>query len=198
MAKYFTSNQMNESKPTTIKPQVSKTHYDEQAFSPLRIESITQQVREICYSGCTQILEIGVGKGLLKHFLSPFPKINLVNVDIDENLKPDFIASVTQMPFCDKKFELTVCGRVLEHLPFNDFPIAIREIHRVTEKKVILSLPDIRKHAGLAIRIPGIDNWKKWELNLDQNHLGVTSLPLCGFAPLRLYYLPVRVQFTTV
>lgn len=160
---------------TDYRPQVSALHYEKERFSPLRIESITQQVREICYSGCTKILEIGVGRGLLKHFLQPFRNICFVSVDIDENLHPDYVASVTDLPFENKQFELTVCSQVLEHLPFDQFIVALREIRRVTERKVILSLPDIRKHSGIALRIPGIKDWVKWEFNLDQASLGYKS-----------------------
>lgn len=153
-------------------PQVGKSHYLEEGFSPLRIESITQQVREICYSGCTKILEIGVGKGLLKHFLHPFPNVSHTSIDIDMNLHPDYVGSVTQMPFENNKFELTVCCQVLEHLPFAEFLLALKEVRRVTEKKVILSMPDVRKHLGLALRVPGIKDWVKYECNLDRLRLG--------------------------
>lgn len=138
----------------------------------MRIESITQQLREICRIGCTRILEIGVGRGLLKHFLRPFDNIHHVSIDIDENLHPDCVASVLEMPFEDKKFELTTCCQVLEHLPFVEFLPALKEVRRVTEKKVILSLPDVRKHLGLALRVPGIKDWVKYEYNLDRSCLG--------------------------
>ena len=157
------------------RPQVSVLHYEKEGFSPLRIESITQQVREICYTGCTKILEIGVGKGVLKHFLHPFPNVSHTSIDIDMNLHPDYVASVTEMPFQNKQFELTVCGQVLEHLPFDQFLPTLREIRRVTEQKVILSLPDIRKHMGIALRIPGIKDWIKWEFNLDRPNIGHKS-----------------------
>jgi SAM-dependent methyltransferase len=157
---------------TKYEPQVSRSHYESEGFSPLRTESVTEQLREVCYSGCTKILEIGVGRGLLKHFLQPFPDISHVSIDVDECLHPDYVGSVLQMPFKNKQFELAVCCQVLEHLPFEQFVPALREIRRVTEKKVILSLPDIRKHLGIAVRVPGIKDWIKWELNLDSSNPG--------------------------
>lgn len=163
---------MNRDTQKIYKPQVNASHYEQEGFSPLRIESITQQLREICYSKCTKILEIGVGRGLLRAFLQPFSDIHHVTVDIDEDLHPDYVGPVHKMPFDDKQFELTVCCQVLEHIPFEQFSPALREIHRVTEKKVILSLPDIRKHAGISLRIPRIQNWVKWEFNLAPLGLG--------------------------
>ena len=155
--------------------KVSALHYEQEGFSPLRIESLTQQVREVCYSGCTRILEIGVGRGLLKHFLRPFPSICHESLDVDESLHPDHVGSVTNMPFGENHFELTICCQVLEHLTFDQFLPALREIRRVTEQKVILSLPDIRKHVGITLRIPGIKDWIKWELNLDRPNIGHKS-----------------------
>jgi hypothetical protein len=62
-------------------PQVEQSHYVEEGFSWLRIENVTEQLRVICRSGCTSILEIGVGRGLLKHFLEPFPEISHVGIE---------------------------------------------------------------------------------------------------------------------
>lgn len=152
--------------------QVSRSHYQREGFSPLRIENLTQQLREICDSECKKVLEIGVGRGLLRHMLQPFPEISYVGFDIDESLYPDYVGSVTDMPFADRQFELTMCCEVLEHLPLEELPVALKEIRRVTEKKVIISLPDKRKHSGVALRIPGISNWVKWGFNLDPPGLG--------------------------
>ena len=148
--------------------QVDARHYRDEGFSPLRIESVTQQLREIAFSGCRSILEIGVGRGMVKHFLHLFPDIQHVGLDLAKDVNPDVVASVLDMPFSSGQFELTLCGQVLEHLPFDEFLPALREIRRVTEKRVVLSLPDIRKHIGMAFRIPGFDDWVRWEFHLDR------------------------------
>lgn len=141
-------------------PQVSLEHYKKEAFWPMRIESITEQLREICYSGYTNILEIGVGVGFLKHCAKMFPQISLTTLDIAEELNPDFIGSVTDIPFDDKQFDLVVCCEVLEHLPFNDFLPALKEIRRVAYRKVILSLPDRRHNYFFKTRIPWIGKFR--------------------------------------
>ncbi len=138
------------------KPQVTADRYEEHAFHPLRIESITEQLRQICYSGYTNILEIGVGIGFLRHCFKLFPQISHTTVDIAEDLHPDYVGSVTDMPFEDKQFELTVCGQVLEHLPFTEFLPALNEIRRVTRHRVILSLSDVRRRLGFGFCLPRI------------------------------------------
>jgi predicted O-methyltransferase YrrM len=82
-------------------PQVPADCYKKHAFHPFRIESTTEQLRQICYTGYTNILEIGVGIGFLKHCACAnlFPQISLTTLDIAEDFYPDYVGSVTNMPF---------------------------------------------------------------------------------------------------
>jgi 2-polyprenyl-3-methyl-5-hydroxy-6-metoxy-1,4-benzoquinol methylase len=155
---------MDHSDRNVYRPQVRADVYEKHAFDPLRIESITEQVRQICYTGYTNILEIGVGIGFLKHTLKVFPQISLTTLDIAEDLHPDYVGSVTNMPFEDGQFEVVVCGEVLEHLPFADFLRAMKEIRRVARHKVIISLPDKRRHFGVAICVARF-GWVMFEWN---------------------------------
>lgn len=160
-------------------PQVTMDRYEEHAFHPLRIESITEQLRQICYSGCTNILEIGVGIGFLRHCFKLFPQISHTTIDIAEELHPDFVGSVTSMPFGDKQFDLTVCGQVLEHLPFTEFLPALKEIRRVTRHRVIMSLPDARRHFGIGVCLPRL-GWFHHEWNPARRRLARQTLRLKG------------------
>ncbi|MHC4083583.1 MAG: class I SAM-dependent methyltransferase [Planctomycetota bacterium] len=155
---------MTNSKHTNGEPQVSSDCYEKHAFHPLRIESITEQLRQICYTGYTNILEIGVGKGFLKHCFKLFPQILHTTVDIAEDLSPDYIGSVTNMPFEDKQFDVVVCGQVLEHLPFRDFLPSLKEIRRIVRHKAIISLPDKRRHFGVAVCLARF-GWFRCEWN---------------------------------
>ncbi|MBN1846255.1 MAG: methyltransferase domain-containing protein [Sedimentisphaerales bacterium] len=146
------------------RPGISVEKYQKHLFDPLRIESITEQLRQISYSGCRSVLEIGAAGGFLSHCLKLFPQVSHLTIDIAEALSPDCVASVTQMPFADDQFELIVCGQVLEHLPFAAFLPALRELRRVARHKVILSLPDITRHFGLAVCLAR-RGWFRWEWN---------------------------------
>ncbi len=144
--------------------QVKPSHYENEGLAPLRIDSVSHQIREISFSNCQNILEIGVGGGLVKHFLTLFPNIKHTSLDIAADLNPDYVGSVIDMPFEDNAFEFTLCCQVLEHIPFQDFLPSLQEIRRVTQTKVVLSLPDQRRVMGLSLCLPKIP-WKKWELN---------------------------------
>lgn len=145
-------------------PQDTIERYKKNAFDPLRIESITEQLRQICYSGYTKILEIGVGAGFLRHCFKLFPQISYTTIDIAEDLFPNYVGSVTDMPFEDGQFELVLCCEVLEHLPFTEFLPALKEIRRVARHKVILSLPDKTRHFGIGVCIARL-GWFVFEWN---------------------------------
>lgn len=162
---------MNRDTQKIYKPQVTAEAYEKHAFHPLRIESITEQLRQICYSGYTNILEIGVGKGFLKHCFQLFPQISHTTIDIAEDLHPDYVGSVTNMPFEDDQFDVVVCGQVLEHLPFTEFLPALQEIHRVTKHKAIISLPDARRRFGIGVCLFRF-GWYKKEFNFTRRKLG--------------------------
>lgn len=155
---------MNRNTQKIYKPQVPAEIYEKNAFHPLRIESITEQLRQISYSGYTNILEIGVGKGFLKHCFQLFPQISHTTIDIAEDLHPDYVGSVTNMPFENKQFDVVVCAEVLEHLAFTDFLPSLKEIRRVARHKAILSLPDKRRHFGFAICLARF-GWFRFEWN---------------------------------
>jgi SAM-dependent methyltransferase len=162
---------MNERANKVYEPQVTADVYEENAFHPLRIESITEQLRQISCSGHSNILEIGVGKGFLKHCLKLFPQVSHTTIDIAPDLHPDYVGSVTNMPFEDNQFDVVVCGQVLEHLPFADFLPALKEIRRVARHKAIISLPDKRRHFGLAVCLARL-GWFTCEWNLTRWRYG--------------------------
>jgi SAM-dependent methyltransferase len=147
-------------------PQVDASCYDATAFHPLRITSITEQLRLVSQHGCRNLLEIGIGKGIIRSFLKSFSGVKHTCIDIAPDLNPDFVGSVLKMPFRDAQFDCILCCQVLEHLRFEDFPAALAEIHRVSSDLVILSLPDRRRLLGLRFCFFR-GQWRRIEFNLE-------------------------------
>ena len=110
--------------------------------------SYWHQIREILSFKPENVLIIGKGDGLIAEYLK-LKNIKIITLDIDENIKPDIVASVIKMPFNDNEFDAVLCAQVLEHLPYEDFGKATLEIKRVAKKGAVISLP----HFGPAIRI---------------------------------------------
>jgi len=145
-------------------PRLTIEGYQKHAFDPLRIESVTEQLRQISYSGYRTVLEIGIAGGFLRHCFKLFPQISHTTLDIAESLSPDYVGSVTHMPFGDKQFDVVVCCEVLEHLPFTNFLTALKEIRRVARHKAIISLPDRTRRFGIAICLARF-GWFRFEWN---------------------------------
>jgi ubiquinone/menaquinone biosynthesis C-methylase UbiE len=149
---------------TAYAPQVKADSYDAVEFHPLRIASVTEQLRLLSRFQCRDVLEIGVGKGLIRQFLSIIRTVKYTSFDIADDLKPDFVGSVLEMPFEDNRFDSVLCCQVLEHLRFEDFPRALAEIRRITRKHAFISLPDTRRHFGLSLCFFRY-GWRTLELN---------------------------------
>lgn len=101
----------------------------------------------------SDLLEIGPGNGLLTWLLRQSGRC-VTTLDIDSAVRPDVLGSVEAMPFSDRSFDTVLCIEVLEHLPWDDFGSALSEIHRVTRKRVVLSLPHVGRYWMLVGTLP--------------------------------------------
>jgi len=129
-----------------------------------RWNSFFHQIDEIISDDVDTVLEVGVGTGFLGLVLVHLFHFKYNSIDTREDLHPDFIGSVLDMPFPDDSYDVVCCFQVLEHLPFKDFERALSEICRVARKKVIISLPNAAKL--LLPSIPHIfDGDHYWEIN---------------------------------
>jgi len=144
-----------------MKKQVEINHYD---FSKYvykgRWNSFYHQLDEIqssaTYFQCSavSILEVGVGSGFLRTLCKFYLYLNYESMDIDDELQPDHIGSVLEMPFSDKQYDIVVCFQVLEHLPYTKFIKALSELFRVAKNSVIISLPNAER--VLSLHIPKV------------------------------------------
>jgi predicted SAM-dependent methyltransferase len=134
--------------------QVSSDHYNFSKYMDKgRWNSCYHQIDEMISPGYESILEVGVGPGITSGILKRHDFV-YETLDIDPDLHPDHIGSVTEMPFNDRSVDVIGCFQVLEHLPFEQFQIALNELFRVARKRVILSLPDIRPVWSIRLYVP--------------------------------------------
>lgn len=87
-----------------------------------------------------KILEVGPGLGILKNLLSNYD-FSYQSLDLDKKNNPDIFGSVTKIPLEKNSVDLICAFQILEHLPFNQFLKALKEITRVSKKYVFISLP---------------------------------------------------------
>ena len=120
----------------TTRPYFGK-QYDSRNVSV----AIGVKFNEILSVDPKSVLEIGIGNGLVCHYLKQC-RVSVRTVDTDRGLGPDRVRSVLDLPFPSNPFHVVACFQVLEHLPFKDISRALRELCRVTSSHVILSSPD--------------------------------------------------------
>ncbi len=136
-----------------MKQQKDPNHYNISYDTKERFCSYWHQINEILSLKPKSVLEVGIGNGLVSNYLKR-REINMTTLDIDERLKPDCVGSVSNIPFTNRNFELAACFETLEHLPYEEFSKSLKEIHRVTRKFAILSLPDSTRAYQLYLHIP--------------------------------------------
>ena len=118
-----------------------------------RWASLWHQMDEILKVQPKTVLEIGKGTGILGALLKHYD-IDYQSVDIDPELKPDHVASVTDLPFEDGSFDVVGCFQVLEHIPYEFFSQAVTELLRVARNRVVISLPDAKVLWQYSFHVP--------------------------------------------
>ncbi len=105
-----------------------------------RFSSYLTQIESIATLGGNNVLEIGKGNGTVSSLLR-LRGHQVTTLDFDDRLEPDIVGDVRAIPCSDDSYDIVTCCEVLEHLPFDDFATALREMHRVTRKHAVLSIP---------------------------------------------------------
>lgn len=101
----------------------------------------------------SSVLEIGPGNQTVTDVLRK-AGIAITTVDVDPELHPDVVASVVELPFLDNSFDTVLCSEVLEHLPYDQFTIALTELRRVSKKHLILGLPNAGAVLEFSMKLP--------------------------------------------
>lgn len=148
----------NTDRPTETEGQL---HYNNIAYDTKeRFCSYWHQINEIVSLNPEKVLEVGIGNGFVSDYLRN-KDTNIFTLDINSRLKPNIVGSVMALPFTNQSFKVITCFEVLEHLPYDNFPGSLAEIYRVSNKYVILSLPDHTAVYRFHIELPRIKPIKK-------------------------------------
>ena len=79
--------------------------------------------------------------------------VSVSSLDIAPELSPDIVGTVTNIPIASKRFDVTVCCQVLEHIEYKVVPQALQELRRVTRSKVVISVPNKSRSVDLFLRV---------------------------------------------
>lgn len=135
--------------------QVDKTAYQFFSYAHAgRFVSYYYQLAEVLALNPDTVLEIGVGDGVFRDYIKNNTDISYTSVDVAGDLHPDVIADVTKLPFRDGAFDVVCAFEVLEHIPFERFESALKELARVSKGAVILSLPHFGPPVKFLLKMP--------------------------------------------
>lgn len=141
--------------------QVNPNHYFKSTYDTKeRFISYWHQINEIILLKPKSILEIGVGNGFVSRYRKD-REFKVTTLDIDKRLNPDTVGSVLSIPLPSQSFEVVACFEVLEHLPYENFSLALKEIFRVCNYYAVLSLPDVSRVYHFNVQIPKFGEIKK-------------------------------------
>lgn len=124
-------------------------HYSSSSYlTPQRLSSVGCQLAICNDLQADSFLEIGPGYGLLAWLLRRTGR-SIHTIDINLQLAPSVVGCLPLLPFLTGSVDVTLCFQVLEHLPFEVFPDALKELKRVSRKAVVISLPNTTKEASM-------------------------------------------------
>lgn len=176
-------NKVSQPTEQEIERVPGKAHYGLGYLDGGRIFSYAHQIDAIRRLEARSVVEVGPGPGLVTAALRAMG-VEVTTVDVQPELEPDVIASVLELPFEDRCFDAALCCQVLEHLPFENFVPALKELKRVTRNGVVISLPDASPHYAMRVRLPKVPRvdwtgtrrrdpggaWKKEKLDTDGHY----------------------------
>jgi ubiquinone/menaquinone biosynthesis C-methylase UbiE len=149
--------------------QVAPSHYTRGAYDTReRWMSYWQQAHEVLRSHPAEVLEVGVGNGTVAAYLRA-AGVDLTTVDFDQALQPDVVADVRGLPFEEDSFDVVLCAEVLEHLPFDEVPLALAQLARVARRRAVISIPVFGRAFRLSVRIPPFAG-RQWSWHLPARH----------------------------
>lgn len=112
-------------------------------------------VARVCPEGGA-VLEVGVGSGHVAWLLGQWG-YELTTLDIEPDLRPDIVADVCAIPLDDGAVDCALAAEVLEHIPFERFAPALRELARVSRAAVVVTLPAPLVGLSMLVNLPKIE-----------------------------------------
>jgi SAM-dependent methyltransferase len=136
--------------------KMENTYLTLQYNSKARWLSFWYQISETLEVSPRNVLVIGKGSGIAENVITQLSnhKTEVLTLDINYAVNSDVVGSVANLPFRKDSFDAAICCRVLEYIPFEDFPMVLSELHRAATKRIVLSLPHGRKHVKVSCAFP--------------------------------------------
>ncbi len=120
--------------------QVPKEHYFGKYDDLMRFISYFYQIDLVRKLKPNNVLEVGIGNKTVSNYLKQ-NGIKVDTCDFNKDLEPNYVADIRELPFKDKSYDVVMACEVLEHIPWKDVERALKELHRISKKHVLISIP---------------------------------------------------------
>lgn len=154
---------------------LSKDKYlSEGYFSPKQWNSFCFQagtIYKLLQRG--SVLEIGAGSGFVGGVLKTIG-FTVDSLDVNEHLLPTYIGDISSEDFeLENKYDCVLCAEVLEHIPFEQFDICLKNISTLSRRFVILTLPNCEYNKRIEFKI---NNHKLFGFSLGKRKAPIASM----------------------
>src|SRR3989344_9436298 len=136
------------------KIQVEKIHYYKDYDDLPRFISYFYQIDAIEKLNVREVFEFEIGIGFLSNYLKRMG-FKVITCDIDKNLSPDYVSDIRSINL-KKKFECVTAYEILEHMPFRDLELSLRNLSNLSKRYVIISIPYSTAYLEFAVKYPFI------------------------------------------
>jgi len=144
-----------------MRPQREPQHYQGLRYDrKTRFVSYWHQIQQVIERSPENVLEVGIGNGFVHRYLRN-AGVDVHTLDFDERLGPDTVGSVLELPFDDGAFDLVCCCETLEHIPWDDFAPALRQLRRVARRWALISLPDVTPYVRAHLEVSRQEKFRK-------------------------------------
>ncbi len=119
-------------------------------------------LRDLCAREDGDVLEVGTGDGVVRRSLSPLVRSYTV-VDINPQLQPDVLADLRQpQAALAGRHDAVIATEVLEHIPFEDLPLCLRNLHALLRPggRLYLTLPHRKGHVLVVTPAQRLLKWR--------------------------------------
>lgn len=155
-----------------MEPQTDKEWYQFKKYAGAdRFVSYYHQLAEVVALSPKTVLEVGVGDQVFGNYLKANTKIAYESLDVANDLNPTHHGSIDAIPLNDASYDVVCAFEVLEHLPYEKFEPALKELLRVSRKYVVISIPHFGPPIKFLLKLPFLPEIRfAWKLPYPKVH----------------------------
>lgn len=170
-------------------PDLWSTNYLEIPRERERIEETINAIPPDTHT----VLDVGCGNGCFVNTLARLSGrfTRVIGLDSSEEalkyVQTEKVkGSIVNLPFDDASFDLVTSLEVLEHLPETDFKSGVYELQRVSNKYIIITVPNNQDLASSLVRCPNCYCWFNPSFHVRSFHEGTLHRLFKGFNAIQI------------